>query len=208
MQGERGGEVEVLLEAVGGETLELVTELVVKVAGFEDELLVEDVLVDGDVEGAGALGGDGANVEGGDGRLVAGLIEQGGEAGELIFEGWLLDAGGDVGAEAGATEDAMAGTNGDVGEAETRGSGSAVEMVAFDGTAEGVKDAMMEVALELERVEEVGAAGLLVEAGSGIVEAAALVFVVEAEEEADAIGEGVVGLVVELVAVVDVVEGW
>src|ERR1700722_10733705 len=66
---------------------------------------------------------------------------------------------------------------------------------------------MVEVAVELEGVLIVGAVGLLVETASGVVESATLVFVVEAEESADAEGKDVVGLVVELVAVVDVVEG-
>ena len=67
-----------MFEAGGADELELMVELVVEVAGFEDELLVEDVLVDGEVVGAGALGGDGGDVEG----AVAGLLEEGGEAGE------------------------------------------------------------------------------------------------------------------------------
>ncbi len=79
-----------MFEAVGADEFELVVELVVEVAGFEDELLVEDVLVDAEVVGAGALGGDGGDVVGG----VAGLLEEGVEAGELGDEGWLLHAGG------------------------------------------------------------------------------------------------------------------
>jgi hypothetical protein len=51
----------------------LVVELVVEVAGCEDELLVEDVLFDGEVVGAGTLGGDGSDVE----CAVAGLLEEG-----------------------------------------------------------------------------------------------------------------------------------
>src|ERR1700722_11432841 len=66
---------------------------------------------------------------------------------------------------------------------------------------------MVEVAVELEGVLIVSAIGLLVETAGGVVEAATLVFVVEAEEGADAEGKDVVGLVVELVTVVHVVEG-
>ena len=65
MRGDVCRDVEVVLEAVGADELELVVELVVEVAGFEDELLVEDVLVDAEVVGAGALGGDGGDVVGG-----------------------------------------------------------------------------------------------------------------------------------------------
>ncbi len=66
---------------------------------------------------------------------------------------------------------------------------------------------MFDVALDLQGVEVVGALDDLALWRGGIEEAAALVFVVEAEERGDALGEGVVGLVVELVAVGDGVEG-
>ncbi len=66
---------------------------------------------------------------------------------------------------------------------------------------------MLDVALDLEGVEVVGALDDLVCWDGGIEEAAAFVFVVEAEEGGDARGEGVVGLVVELVAVGDGVVG-
>ena len=79
-----------MFEAVVFEELELMVELVVEVAGFEEEFLVEDVLVDADVVGAGALGGDGVDVVGGDGGTVAGLLEEGFKAGELGDEGGLL----------------------------------------------------------------------------------------------------------------------
>ena len=85
--------------------------------------------------------------------------------------------------------------------------GDAVELVVFDGSAEGVEEAVLDVALDLEGVEVVGALDDLVDGGRGIEEAAAFVFVVEAEEGGDALGEGVVGLVVELVAVGDGVVG-
>ena len=62
--GEGGGKIEVALEAVDCEELELMVELIVEVAGFEDEFLIKDVLVDADVVGAGALGGDGVDVVG------------------------------------------------------------------------------------------------------------------------------------------------
>ena len=117
MRGDAGGDVEVVFEAVGGDELELMVELIVEVAGFEDEFLVEDVLVDAEVVGAGALGGDGGDVEGG----VAGLLEESGEAGELGDEGGLLYAGGYVGAKEGAAEGVSAGADGVVGEAEARG---------------------------------------------------------------------------------------
>ena len=142
-----------MFEAVGGDELELMVELIVEVVGFEDELLVEDVLVEADVVGAGALGGDGGDVEGG----VAGLLEERGEAGELGDEGRLLHAGGHVGAKQGAAEGVGAGTDRVVGEADARGSGDADELVLFDGAAEGVEEAVEDVALELEGVEVVGA---------------------------------------------------
>ena len=94
-----------------------------------------------------------------------------------------------------------AGADGDVGEAEARGSGDAVEVVLFDASAEGVEEAVLDVTLKLEGVLVVGALDLLVLVGGD--EAAALVFVAEAEERGDAVGESVVGLVVELVAVGD-----
>ena len=100
-----------MFEAGGGDEFELMVELVVEVAGFEDEFLVEDVLVDAEVVGAGAFGGDGGDVEGG----VAGLLEEGGEACELGGEGWLLYSGGYVGAEEGAVEGLGAGADGVVG---------------------------------------------------------------------------------------------
>ncbi len=81
------------------------------------------------------------------------------------------------------------------------------EFVLFDGSAEGVEEAVLDVALDLEGVEVVGALDDLVEGCGGVEEAAAFVFVVEAEESGDAPGEGVVGLVVELVAVGDGVVG-
>ena len=108
MRGDAGWDVEVVFEAGGGDEFELMAELVVEVAGFEDELLVEDVLLDTDVVGAGALGGDGLDVECG----VAGLLEECGEAGELGDEGCLLYAGGGVGAEEGSVEGLGAGTDG------------------------------------------------------------------------------------------------
>src|SRR3982074_3252133 len=126
-------------------------ELVVEVAGFEDELLVEDVLVDAEVVGAGTHGGDGGDVEGG----VAGLLEEGVEAGELGDEGWLLYAGAYVGAEQGAVEGMRAWADGVVGEAEAWGSGDAVDFVVFDRAAEGVEEAVLDVALNLEGVEVV-----------------------------------------------------
>lgn len=116
--GDGCGDGEVLLEAFGVDEFELVVELIVEVAGFEDELLVEDVLVDAEVVGAGSLRSDGVDVVGGDGGGVAALLEFGVEAGELGFEAGLLHAGGDVGAEAGATEDAAAWTDGGVGESD------------------------------------------------------------------------------------------
>ena len=62
-------------------------------------------------------------------------------------------------------EGAVAGTDGVPGEAEARGSGDAVEAVVFDGSAEGVEEAMLDVALELEGVEVVGAGDLLIGGG-------------------------------------------
>ena len=50
-----------------------------------------------------------------------------------------------------------AGADGNVGEADARGSGDAVEVVLFDGSAEGVEEAVLDVALELEGVLVVGA---------------------------------------------------
>jgi hypothetical protein len=113
LRGDVDGDVEVVLEAVGGDEFELVAELFVEVAGFEDEFLVDEVLVDTDVVGAGALGGDGSDVEGG----VAGLLEERGEAGELGDEGGLLYTGRGVRAEESAAEGAVAGADGVVGEA-------------------------------------------------------------------------------------------
>ncbi len=49
MGGDVGRDVEVVFEAGGGDEFELMVELVVEVAGFEDELLAEDVLVDAEV---------------------------------------------------------------------------------------------------------------------------------------------------------------
>ncbi len=178
-------------------------ELVVEVSGFEDELLAEDVLIDAERVGAVALGGDGADVVGGDAGGVAGLLEACVEAGELSDEPWLLYAGGEVGVEDGAVEGLYGGTEGVVGQAEAGSSGDAEELVVDDGAAEGVEEALLDVALDLEGVEVVGALDDLVLLGSGIEEAAALVFVVEAEEGGDAPGESVVGLVVELVAIGD-----
>src|SRR5258705_3876042 len=66
---------------------------------------------------------------------------------------------------------------------------------------------MLDVALDLEGVEVVGALDDLVEGCGGIEEAAAFVFVVEAEEGGDALGEGVVGLVGEFVAIGDGIVG-
>lgn len=80
-------------------------------------------------------------------------------------------------------------------------------MIFFYRAAEGVEEAVLDVALQLKRVEEVGALGLSIERGVGIEESASLVLVAEAEEGRDAVGEGVVGLVVELVAVGDGVAG-
>src|SRR5271170_1897062 len=162
-------------------------ELVVEVAGLEDELLVEDVLIDAVVVGAGALGRDGRDVVGG----VAGLLEEGGERCELGDDGWLLNASGYVGAEEGAVEGFVAGADGVVGEADAWVSGDAVEFVVFECAASGVEEAVLDVALDLEGVEVVGAFDDLVP--NGVEEAAALVFVVEAEEDGDAPGEGVVG---------------
>ena len=93
--------------------------------------------------------------------------ELGVEAGELEGEGGLLNAGGVVGAEFGAVEVARAGADGNVGEADARGSGDAVEVVLFDASAEGVEDAVLDVALELQGVLVVGALGLLVFEESG-----------------------------------------
>ena len=45
-----------LNERSGADAFELVVEDVVEVAGLEDELLADDVLVDAEVVGAGALG--------------------------------------------------------------------------------------------------------------------------------------------------------
>jgi hypothetical protein len=66
------------------------------------------------------------------------------------------------------------------------------------GAAGGVEEAVLDVALDLQGVEIVGALDDLV---GGVEEASAFVFVVEGEERGDAPGEGVVGLVDELVAV-------
>ena len=51
-----GGKPKYLNERSGADAFELVVEDVVEVAGFEDELLADDVLVDAEVVGAGALG--------------------------------------------------------------------------------------------------------------------------------------------------------
>jgi len=75
------------------------------------------------------------------------------------------------------------------------------------GAAEGVEEAVLDVALDLEGVEVVGAFDDASGWDGGIDEAAALVLVVEAEEGGDAPGEGVVGLVGKLVAVGDGVVG-
>ncbi len=66
---------------------------------------------------------------------------------------------------------------------------------------------MLDVALDLEGVEVVGASDDAAGGRGGVDEAAALVLVLKAEEQGDAVGEGVVGLVVELVAVGDGVVG-
>ncbi len=121
-----------------------------------------------------------------------------------IVEG-SCDAGGCVGAEARAVEGLGAGADGVPAEADAWGAGDSGELVVLGRAAEGVEEAMFDVALKLEGVEVVGALDDLI-AGE-IEEAAAFVFVVEAGEKGDAVGEGVVGLVVELVAVGDGVEG-
>ena len=110
------GEAEVGLEVAGADVLELMGELVVKVAGLEDELVADKVLIDAEIEGAGAGG-----AEWGDGVLldVGGVAEseEGAvEGGELGGERGLLDTGGGVGAEAGAVEVAVGvGDDGDKG---------------------------------------------------------------------------------------------
>ncbi len=189
------------MSAPAPDAFELVVEDVVEVAGLEDELLADDVLVDADVVGAGALRAGRGDVELRDVGCIAGLQELRVEAGELEGEGGLLNAGGVVGAEFGAVEVSGAGTDGNVGEADARGSGDAVEVVLLDAAAEGVEDAVHDVTLELQGVLVVGALDGLVLVGGD--EAAALVLVAEAEESGDAVEEGVVGLVVELVAVGD-----
>jgi hypothetical protein len=140
-----------VFEAVCADELELVAELVVEVADFEDELLVDDVLVDAVVVGAGALSGDGGDVE----DPAVGLLEEGGEAGELCGEGWLLYAGGYVRAQESAAEGAMAGADGVVGEPEAWVAGDADELVVFGCAASGVEEAVFDVALDLEGVEVV-----------------------------------------------------
>ncbi len=67
-----GGEAEVLPEVEGANVLKLVGELVVEVAGFEDEFLADEVLVDPGVEGAGALRAEGIDVVAGD---IGGVAE-------------------------------------------------------------------------------------------------------------------------------------
>ena len=78
-----GGEAEVLLEVEGADVFELVGELVVEVAGLEDEFFADDVLVDAGVEGAGALWAERLDVVGGDVGGVADGEEGAVERGEL-----------------------------------------------------------------------------------------------------------------------------
>ncbi len=196
-----GSDAEVLLDVVGGDVFDLVGELVVEVAEFEDELVAVEVLVDADVVGLGALGAEGFDVVGRDVCGVAGEEELGVEGAELDGEGGFLHALRVVEADAGAVEGAAGGTDGDVGEADAGLAGDAVEMVLLDGAAEGVEEAVPDVALDLGVVFEVGALGLFKAEVGGDVGGAALVFVTEAEEGGDAMGEDVVALVVELVAV-------
>ena len=123
-----GRVAEDLHERSGADAFELVVEDVVEVAGFEDEFFAEDVLVDADVVGAGALRAGRRDVVLGDVSGVAGCEELVVEAGELEGEGGLLHAGGGVGADLGAVEATAGGTDGNIGDADARSSGDAVEV--------------------------------------------------------------------------------
>ena len=135
------------------------------------------------------------------------MLEESCEAGELGVDGGFLYTGGYVGAKKGPVKGLVAGAYGIVGEAETWGSGDADEFIVLGGAPGGVKDAVLDVALDLEGVEVVGALDDTAAGICGVEEASALVLVLEAEERGDAVRKDVVGLIVELVAVGDGVEG-
>jgi len=77
------GYTEVLHEPVCVNSLDLMAEFVVEVAGFEDELLVQDVLIDAEIQGTRSFSAQGCDVEGSESGLIAGLVQQSVEAGEL-----------------------------------------------------------------------------------------------------------------------------
>ena len=133
------------------------------------------------------------------------MFEQGFEAGELGGERRLLYTGGYVGAEESAVERLCAGANCLVGQAEARRTSDAIQFVVFDSATEGVEDAVLDVALNLEGIEVVSALDFLI--ACGCEEPAAFVFVVKAKQNGDAVGEGVIGLVGEFVAIGDRVVG-
>ena len=129
-------DAEVLRQRLAADAFELVVEDVVEVAGAQDELLAEDVLVDADVVGARALRALRADVIALDVRGVAVVEELRVEAVELERERGLLHAGGGVGAQTRAVEDLRRWPHGNVAEADARRAGDAVEVVLLDGAAE------------------------------------------------------------------------
>ena len=104
-------DAEDLQQCAGVDEVDLVIKLIVKVARFENELFAEDVLINAYIVGSGAKGLNRFDVVGLDGGGVAGFDELLVERGELDGEGWLLHAGGGVGAELGAMEALRAGAN-------------------------------------------------------------------------------------------------
>src|SRR6185437_6288724 len=106
-----------------------------------------------------------------------------------------------------AVKDLRRWPHGNVAEADARSAGDAVEVVLLGGAGERIEEAALYLPLKLQGVFEVGALDDLVLEELGVVVAAALLVIAEAEQDVEERAAAPVALVVELVAVGRLVVG-
>jgi len=171
----------------------------------KQDVLVEEILLHTAVIGTCQLRANGADVIGGYGLLPTILVQEVIERTELLQQRRLLIALGIIEGHAGSVKDALARLDEVIGRAHARRADGSVEIVFLNCAAGRVEEAVVQLAVQLAVVVVVGALELVVEEVGLRILRATLIFKAKAAGEHQCRAEGVVGLRVEIVAQIGVV---
>src|ERR1700733_9292397 len=126
---------------------------------------------------------------------------------ELLVEGWLLEALGEVGPYLSAVEDPLARPHRIIGQTETGHTHRPKKLVLLHPASKRIEKPAVVVALQLPGVVIIGALYILIEPVDDGLPRSALIVVAKGKHAEDVLGERVVALKVELVAIIDLLHG-